>query len=74
MIHDWNQFHAKWNLLLRTQIIPYMKTADYEHRKQVNYWFSDMKSSLKWSRFDECVKIYEQIKSYTDEATNKTSL
>ena len=59
---DWNEFHEKWDDLLRSKILPYMKSATYEQRKIVNYLFSDLKSSLKWSRFDDCVNIYNRLK------------
>lgn len=60
---DWNEFHERWDNMLRNHVLPYMKTATHEERKTVNYLLSDLKSSLKWSRFDDCVNIFNRLKS-----------
>lgn len=54
---DWNEFH-------RGYLVPSMKFRTKEERREINTLITDMRSSLKWVQLNECVKIFEQLKTF----------
>ena len=66
MIKDWNTFMSRWDDLHRNGIMPYIRSATKEQRKEVNQLLSDMKSSLKWVRREDCINIYYKLKEIID--------
>ena len=58
---DWNTFMDKWNNYNRIVICSYMRTSNKEQRKEVNVLLTDMKSSLKWCRMEDCENIYNKL-------------
>jgi len=61
---DWNTFMRKWDILNRN-VIPYIKAANFTQRKEINILLTDIKSSLKWCRFEDCVNIYNRLLELT---------
>ena len=59
---DWNEFMRSWNELHRNKVLPYMRQATKKERYEMNLLISDIRSSLKWCRFEDCKSVFESIK------------
>ena len=60
-MENWNEFMDKWDDFHRNKVLPYIKQADKKQRHDVNILLSDMKSSMKWCRFSNCIAIMKNI-------------
>jgi len=58
---EWQIFMEEWDRFHRLELLPFIKKTNYNTRKEINHLLTDMKSSLKWCRYNECVRIKEKL-------------
>ena len=58
---NWQDFMFKWDDFHRNKLLPHIHKSDHKTRRQINQLLSDLKSSLKWCRYNECRNIYLQL-------------
>ena len=63
----WNAFMFKWDNYHRTVICPYIRMANKEQRKEVNILLTDIRSSLKWCRMEDCENVYKKLYEIIEE-------
>lgn len=68
---DWNEFMTKWDDLHRNEVCVYMRNATKEQRKKINLLKDDLRSSLKWCRFNDCTRIYYMISEILNKEDKK---
>jgi len=64
---DWNEFMDDWDSFHRNRILPFIKQTDFNTRREINRLLTDMKSSLKWCRKEECIRIKDKLQSFLNQ-------